>query len=31
VEDQFTTHTYTLWDGKITYSKINDHSIDAVR
>ena len=31
VEDQFTTHTYTLRDGKIIYSKGNDHIIDAVR
>ena len=31
LEDQFTTHTYTLRDGKIIYSKGNDHIIDAVR
>lgn len=31
VEDQFTTHTYTLRDGKIIYSKGNDNIIDAVR
>ena len=31
VEDQFITHTYTLRDGKIIYSKGNDHIIDAVR
>ncbi len=31
VEDQFTTHTYTLRDGKIIYSKGNDHIVDAVR
>ena len=31
IEDQFTTHTYTLRDGKIIYSKGNDHIIDAVR
>ena len=31
VEDQFTTHTYTLRDGKVIYSKGNDHIIDAVR
>jgi hypothetical protein len=31
IEDQFTTHTYTLRDGKIIYSKGNDHVIDAVR
>jgi len=31
IEDQFTTQTYTLRDGKIIYSKGNDHIIDAVR
>ena len=31
LEDQFVTHTYTLRDGKIIYSKGNDHIIDAVR
>ena len=31
IEDQFTTHTYTLRDGKVIYSKGNDHIIDAVR
>ena len=31
IEDQFITHTYTLRDGKIIYSKGNDHIIDAVR
>lgn len=31
LEDQFTTHTYTLRDGRIIYSKGNDHIIDAVR
>jgi hypothetical protein len=31
IEDQFTTHTYTLHDGRIVYSKGNDHVIDAVR
>ena len=31
IEDEFTTHTYTLRDGKIIYSKGNDHIIDAVR
>ena len=31
VEGQFTTHTYTLRDGKIIYSKGNDHIVDAVR
>lgn len=31
VEDQFTTHTYTLRDGKVIYSKGNDHIVYAVR
>jgi len=31
VVNQFTTHTYTLRDGKIIYSKGNDHIVDAVR
>ena len=31
IEDQFTTHTYTLRDGKVIYGKGNDHIIDAVR
>ncbi len=31
IEDYFTTHTYTLRDGKIIYSKGNDYIIDAVR
>lgn len=31
VEDQFTTHTYTLRDGRVIYSKGNDHIIDAIR
>ena len=31
VEGQFTTHTYTLRDGKVIYSRGNDHIIDAVR
>ena len=26
-----TTHTYTLHDGRVVYSKGNDHIIDAVR
>jgi len=30
-EDQFTTHTYKLNDGRIVYSRGNDHVIDAVR
>ncbi|MFQ6610163.1 MAG: terminase large subunit domain-containing protein [Fidelibacterota bacterium] len=31
IEDQFTTHTYTLKNGRVIYSKGNDHIIDAVR
>ncbi|MCE5314621.1 MAG: hypothetical protein ABFD49_11755 [Armatimonadota bacterium] len=31
IEDQFTTQTYTLANGKIVYSKGNDHIVDAVR
>jgi hypothetical protein len=31
LEDQFTTHTYTLRDGNVIYSKGNDHIIDAIR
>ena len=31
IEDQFTTHTYTLVNGKVIYSKGNDHVVDAVR
>ncbi len=31
VEDQFTTHTYTLQNGNVVYSKGNDHIVDAVR
>lgn len=31
IEDQFTTHTYTLSNGNIIYSKGNDHIVDAVR
>ena len=31
IEDQFTTHTYTLRDGKVIYSKGNDHIVDAMR
>jgi len=31
VEDQFTTHTYTLHNGIVVYSKGNDHVVDAVR
>lgn len=31
IEDQFTTHTYTLSNGSVIYSKGNDHIVDAVR
>jgi len=31
VEDQFTTHTYTLVNNNVIYSKGNDHIVDAVR
>lgn len=31
IEDQLTTHTYTLTSGNIIYSKGNDHIVDAVR
>jgi hypothetical protein len=31
IESQFTTHTYTLQNGRVKYSKGNDHIIDAVR
>jgi len=31
IEDQFTTHTYTLKNGRVIYSKGNDHIVDAVR
>jgi len=31
IEDQFTTHTYTLVGGNVIYSKGNDHIVDAVR
>lgn len=31
IEDQFTTHTYTLRDALVIYSKGNDHIIDAIR
>jgi hypothetical protein len=31
VEDQFTTHTYTLRDDKVIYSKGNDHIVNAIR
>ena len=31
LEEQFSTQTYTLRNGRVTYSKGNDHIIDAVR
>ena len=31
IEDQFTSRTYTLQDGRVVYAKANDHTIDAVR
>ncbi len=31
IEDQFTTHTYTLSGSNVIYSKGNDHIVDAVR
>ncbi|CAM2070236.1 Intein splicing domain-containing protein [Sulfidibacter corallicola] len=31
IEDEFTTHTYVLRDGRVIYSKGHDHIIDAVR
>ncbi len=31
IEDQFTTQTYTLHDGRVVYSKGNDHIVDAAR
>jgi len=31
IEDEFTTHTYSLVNGKVIYSKGNDHIVDAVR
>jgi len=31
LDDQFTTHTYTLRNGRVVYSKGNDHIIDAIR
>ena len=31
IEDEFTTHTYTLSRGRVIYSKGNDHVVDAVR
>ncbi len=31
IESQFTTHTYSINNGRVKYSKGNDHIIDAVR
>jgi len=31
LENEFTTHTYSLHDGKIIYSKGNDHIVDSAR
>ena len=31
IEDQFTTHTYTLHDGRVVDAKGSDHIVDAVR
>ena len=31
MEEQFATQTYTLNNGRVTYSKGRDHVIDAVR
>ena len=31
IEEQFSTQTYSMNDGKVIYSKGNDHIIDAVR
>ena len=31
IEEQFTTHTYALHDGRVVYAKGNAHIIDAVR
>ena len=31
IEDQFLTQTYSLGNGRVVYSKGNDHVIDAVR
>ncbi|MCZ7586507.1 MAG: terminase family protein [Deltaproteobacteria bacterium] len=31
IEEQFATQTYTMNDGRVTYSKGRDHVIDAVR
>jgi len=31
IEEQFATQTYSMNNGRVTYSKGNDHVIDAVR
>lgn len=31
IENQFSSHTYTLKDGRVIYSKGNDHVVDAAR
>jgi hypothetical protein len=31
IESQFTTHTYILKNGRIIYSKGNDHVVDSIR
>jgi len=31
LQDQFTTHTYTMTNNAVVYSKGHDHIIDAVR
>ena len=31
LENEFTTHTYSLHDGKVIYSKGNDHIVDSTR
>jgi len=31
IEEQFATQTYTMNDGRVTYSKGRDHVIDAAR
>jgi len=31
IENEFTTHTYTLQNGRVVYSKGNDHIVDSTR
>ena len=31
IENEFTTHTYTLQNGRVVYSKGNDHIVDSAR